>query len=171
MVPFIELANGKTYVASEGADLIEPAADGKSLKITWHHWACIESSMGERHKPGVTSVVEFKTEGNKLTRKETLIADHDLLIKKWKVAFPLTGNHVKSENQNTTHLVTGPEGTLAITVKNNWKADSSFLATGDSRLGKGPLRHIPLHLVYEAVNIFLKEGEPQIWETTIELLP
>ncbi len=92
LVPFLELEDGKTYATSEGADEIFPASDGKSLKIIWRKWAQIGSKSGETFANGLTSEVEFKIENNKLIRRETLTADKDLTIKKWRVAVPMTGD-------------------------------------------------------------------------------
>jgi hypothetical protein len=171
MVPFLELADGKTYAASEGSDLIEPAADGKSLKITWHKWAQIGTKTGERFDTGITSVVEFKWDGGKITRRETLTADKDISIRHWKIAIPSTANEEHTENKGgiRTHIFTGREGTLAVTVSSDWKNYYRIFATGDSRLGKGVLGAIPLHLIYEASDLELKKGEPQSWEIILEL--
>src|SRR5258706_4055745 len=35
MVPFLELADGRVIVATDGADEIEPGADGRSLRVVW----------------------------------------------------------------------------------------------------------------------------------------
>lgn len=171
MVPFLTLADGKTYVASEGAHHIEPTADGRSLKAFWHKWGQIGSQMGERFDPGLRSVVEFRWEGNKLIRSETVTAEKDILVKAWKVAFPMTGTNSHSTNNNgvITYIFTGREGTLSISVKSDWKTQTRIFATGDTRLGKGVLGHIPLHLVYEASDISLKKGESQSWEVVLEL--
>ena len=39
LVPYLELAEGTTVVATDGADQIEPSADGRSLRAVWRRWA------------------------------------------------------------------------------------------------------------------------------------
>ncbi len=171
-VPFLELADGKTYATSEGATEIIPAADGKSLKIIWKKWARIGSKSGETFANNLTSEVEFRIENNKLIRRETLTAEQDTAIKKWRVAVPMTGDQTRFEmkNDGRTDYFSGREGTLAVTVKSDWKMNPSVLATGDSRLGKGVLGAIPLHLIYEANDLQMKKGQKLIWEMSLELL-
>ena len=120
----------------------------------------------------MTSEVEFKIENNKLTRRETLTADKDLIIKKWCVAVPTTADKTWSETTNNqrTDYFSGREGKLAVTAKSDWKMTQSIFATGDSRLGKGVLGAIPLHLIFEAENLQFKKGQKKIWEMTLELI-
>jgi hypothetical protein len=171
-VPFLEMADGKTYATSEGADSIEPSSDGKSLKIIWRKWARAGSKSGETFANGLASEVEFRIETNKLIRRETLTADKDLTIKKWRVAVPTTADKARSETKNNQRVdfFSGREGTLAVTIKTGWKTTSEILATGDSRLGKGVLGAIPLHLIYEATDLQLKKGEKTTWEIALELI-
>jgi hypothetical protein len=171
MVPFLELSDGKTYAASEGSDMIEPGADAKSLKVTWHKWAQIGTKTGERFTNGLSTTVEFRLEGTKLIRHETLTADQDVTIKHWKVAIPVTADREHTENKDgvRTNIFDGREGTLAVTVISDWKNYYRLWATGDSKLGKGVLGAIPLHLIYEANDIELKKGQQMSWEVTLEL--
>ena len=172
LVPFLELADGVTYAASEGADEIIPSADGKSLKIIWRKWAKIGSKSGETFANGLTSEVEIRLENNKLIRRETLTADKDLTIKKWRVAIPLTGDrtHFEMLNNQPVDYFTGREGTLAVSVKSDWKTNREIFAAGDSRLGKGVLGAIPLHLVYETNDLQIKKGQKMSWEISLELV-
>jgi len=170
-VPFLKLEDGKTYATSEGASEIFPANDGKSLKVIWRKWGQIGSKSGEVFANGLTSEVEFKIENNKLIRRETLTAEKDITIKNWRVAVPSTGEKTWFEikNNQRTDYFSGSEGTLGVTVKSDWKTNQSILATGDSRLGKGVLGAIPLHLIFESNNISIKKGQKMIWEITLEL--
>jgi len=172
LVPFLEMADGKTYAASEGADEIIPANDGKSLKIIWRKWARVGSKSGETFAAGITSEVEFRIENNKLIRRETLTADKDLTVKKWRVAIPTTADksHFEIKNGQRVDFLSGREGTLAVTVKTDWKANPEIFAAGDSRLGKGVLGAIPLHLIYEANNLEFKKGRKSTWEISLELI-
>ncbi len=172
LVPFLELEDGVTYAASEGADEIIPSADGKSLKIIWRKWAKIGSKSGETFVNGLTSEVEFRLENNKLIRRETLTAEKDLTIKNWRVAVPTTADRERFEmnGDSRTDFFTEREDTLAVTVKSDWKTSAEIFATGDSRLGKGVLGAIPIHLIYESTDLQLKKGQKMNWEISLELM-
>jgi hypothetical protein len=49
-------------------------------------------------------------------------------------------------------------------------AKVSIDATGDSKLGKGVLGPIPIHLIARDKNIELAKGKQLKWELTLELL-
>ena len=172
LVPFLELEDGVTYATSEGADEIFPAADSKSLKIIWRKWGKVGGKSGETFANGLTSEVEFRLENNKLIRRETLTADKDLTVKKWRAAIPLTGDktHLEIKNNQLVDYFSGREGTLAVSVKSDWKTNREIFAAGDSRLGKGVLGAIPLHLIYEANNLQIKKGQKMSWEISLELV-
>jgi len=172
LVPFLELADGKTYATSEGADEIIPAPDGKSIKIIWRKWAQIGSKSGETFANGLMSEVEFKIENNKLIRRETLMSDKDLTIKNWRVAVPTTADktHFETVNNQRVDYLNGREGTLAVSVKSDWKLSQNILAAGDGRLGKGVLGAIPLHLVLESNDLQLKKNQKTSWEIVLELM-
>ena len=172
LVPFLELEDGKTYATSEGADLIEPASDGQSLRVTWKKWARIGSKSGETFENGITSEVNWRIEGNKLIREETLTSDRDLTIKNWRVAVPTTADKTRVEmNVNSrADIFEGREGTLKVTARSDWQYKTSLVTTGDSRLGKGVLGAIPLHLIFESANVQLKKGQKAFWEISLELI-
>jgi hypothetical protein len=172
LVPFLTLEDGKTYAASDGADLIEPSADGQSLRVVWKKWAQIGSKSGERFETGITSEVNWRIEGNKLIRRETLTAGQDLTVKNWRVALPVTADKSRAENNTNkqTDIFEGREGTLKVTANADWKYETSLLATADSRLGKGVLGAIPLHLIFESADLQLKKGQSRIWEISLELI-
>ncbi len=172
LVPFLTLENGKIYATSEGADRIEPAADGQSLRVTWRKWARIGSKSGETFDNGITSEVRWQIEGNRLMRTETLTADRDLTIKNWRVSVPTTADKSRVEtNGNTrTDIFEGREGTLKVSAKADWQYKTTLLTTGDSRLGKGVLGAIPLHLIFEAADLQLKKGQKTVWEIGLELI-
>ncbi len=172
MTPFLELEDGKTYATSEGADLIEPGKDAQSLRAVWKKWAKIGTKSGERFETGITSEVSWRIEGNKLIRVETLIADKDLIIKKWRVAVPTTADKSRIEmiGNKRTDVFEGREGTMKVSSTADWKYDISLFATGDSKLSKGVLGAIPLHLIYSAENLQLKKGKKITWQLSLEIL-
>ena len=173
LVPFLTLEDGKTYATSEGADLIEPASDGQSLRVMWKKWARIGSKSGETFENGIMSEVRWRIEGNKLIRTEALTADRDLTIKNWRFTVPTTADRTRfeiSEGGARTDIFEGREGILKTAAKADWQYRSSLLTTGDTRLGKGVLGAIPLHLVLEATDVALKKGQKQVWEISLELI-
>jgi hypothetical protein len=170
-VPFFELADGKTYAASEGASLIEPAKDGKSLRVIWNKFAQTGTKPGERFDIELTSEVVWKIVGNRLIRQETLTADKDLTLKNWRFALPTTAdkNRVEFVQNKRFDVFTGDEGTLKIIVKADWKYNIGILATGNSRLGKGVIRAIPLHQIVNADLIQLKSRQAKSWQIELEV--
>lgn len=172
LVPFLGLADGKTYTAGDGADEIVPGVDGRSLKTVSRKWARIGTRSGEKFETGITSTVEFRIEGSKLIRRETLMADRDLTIAKWKVAVPATGDSSRFEIRDGQERIvfSGREGVLSVSAKSDWGLTPGIVATGDSRLGKGVLGAIPLHLVFESTDVQLKKGQASSWEISLELL-
>lgn len=167
-IPFLTLANGKTYSASDGADLITPAADARSLKTLNTKWAMIGSPSGQRFENGLKSEVEWKFAGKRLTRTEKLTALADTKIDKWKFAFPTTGTTLNETGGS--YFINGPEGKIKVTIKPFANTTFSVLATGDSRLSKGTLLPIPLHIVAENGSFELKKDSSLSWEFSIEFL-
>jgi hypothetical protein len=172
LVPFLTLGDGKTYSASDGSDEIVPGADGRSLKTTNRRWAQIGSKSGERFENGLKSEVEWRLEGSKLIRSETVTAVGDVNIREWRFALPSTASSaVESDIAGERgYLLQGREGSLKASFKTFEDVRFSVTATGDSRLSKGVLGAIPLHVIAEAQNIILKKNEKLSWELSLELL-
>jgi hypothetical protein len=169
LIPFLTLADGKTYSASDGSDEVIPGADGKSLRTINRKWARIGSKSGERFENGLTSDVAWRLDGNRLTRTETITANSDVEISAWKFAMPSTGSEITESGQNI-YVLAGREGTLKAVFKPFAATSFSTLATGDGRLSKGVLGAIPVHIVATATNIKLKKGEKLSWDLSLELL-
>ncbi|HUR97066.1 MAG TPA: hypothetical protein VMZ26_03245 [Pyrinomonadaceae bacterium] len=171
LVPFIELEDGKTYAASEGSSGIEPSADGRSLTVTWNKWGQVGSKMGERFDLGITSKVTWQIGQDKLERTETLVANKDLRIKRWWVAVPSTADRstISTAGNTRTDVLQGPEGTLKVTATAGWKFETSIEAAGDSKLSKGVLRAIPLHLIYSTKDLVLTKAKKSTWRLTLEV--
>lgn len=167
MTPFLTLADGKTYSASEGADEISPGADGRSLKTLNKKWAQMGSKSGERFANGLTSVVEWRLETGRLVRKETITAVADTEIRKWEFVLPSTASSVNEANNS--FVLKGREGNLKATFEPFKGTAFSILASGDSKLSKGVLGAIPIHIVAKAEGITLKKGESISWSLSLEL--
>lgn len=171
LVPFIELEDGKTYVASEGSSSIARSKDGQSLSVIWQKWGRIGSKSGERFEIGITSEVRWRIVGDKLERFESLTANKDLKIKRWWVAVPTTADRsrVEMNGKKRTDVLQGREGTLKVTATAQWPFATSLLATGDSKLGKGVLGAIPLHLIYSTDNLQLTKTKKVSWQLDLEV--
>src|ERR1044071_306294 len=91
LVPFVELADGRVVTAADGADEVEPSADGKRLRVVWRRWALVGGKSGQVVDPGITSEVVLAHERTTLTREETLKSSADVTIKRWGVAVPTAG--------------------------------------------------------------------------------
>ena len=172
LVPFLTLGDGKVYAAADGSDEVVPGADGKLLKTVNTRWARIGSKSGERFENGLKSEVNWRIEGHKLIRTETVTSIFDTTIREWRVAFPSTASTAVESGTGLTrtYKLDGREGTLLATFKMFDGVTFSMLATGDSRLGKGVLGAMPLHILANASNITLKKGDKISWELSLELL-
>ncbi|MBK8302292.1 MAG: hypothetical protein WBC19_14620 [Pyrinomonadaceae bacterium] len=172
LVPFIELEDGKTYVASEGSSSIERSKDGQSLRVIWRKWGRIGSKSGERFDIGITSEVRWRIVGDKLERVESLTTNNNLKIKRWWVAVPTTADRSRVEinGKKRTDIFDGREGTLKVTATADWAFATSLYATGDSKLSKGVLGAIPLHLIYSTDNLLLTKNKPVTWQLDLEVL-
>jgi hypothetical protein len=171
LVPFIELEDGKTYVASEGSSLIEPSPDGRSLKVVWKKWGRVGSRSGERFDIGITSEVNWSLSSAGLVRTEALTADKDVHLKRWWIAIPTSADHMQTTTSGgqRTDVFKGREGTLKVTGTADWPMAVSLEATGDSKLSKGVLGAIPLHLIYSADNVVLSKDKPSAWRLTLQV--
>jgi hypothetical protein len=165
-VPFVTLADGKQYAAADGADEIVPGADGRSLKIVNRKWAQIGSKSGERFDIGLDSQVEFRINGGSLIRTETLTARNPTEISLWKFVFPSTGESL-AQTSTSAYEISGREGITRLALKTDRGFNVRAFAVGDSKLSKGVLGAIPLHLVVERENIKLEAGQKLFWEISV----
>lgn len=171
LVPFIELADGRVLVAGDGADEIEPAADGKSLRAVWHRWAVIGSKAGQLTDPHITSGVVWRLDGTTITREETLKSSETIALQRWWVTVPLTASRseVQFSHEQRWDRFESNEGVLSVAATAAWPLKVSLLATGESASGRGARGAIPLHLVYESRDLKLTQGKPTRWRITIKL--
>ena len=166
-VPFVTMTDGKTYAASDGADRIEASSDGLTLRIVNNKWAQIGTKSGERFENGLVSDVEWRLVGNRLVRTEKLTATSDVQIKSWKFALPSTASAV--QDSGTVYSFEGREGKMRAEFEPFGGTEFSVMATGDTRLGKGVLGAIPIHLLANAKDINLKRGQSLTWKVALEL--
>lgn len=172
MVPYLELADGRVIIASDGADEINPSSDGLSLRVVWRRWALAGSKPGSLVDPHITSEVTFSISGATLVREESLTASEPLTIRRWRFAVPTTAARIarqSNENRKWTKLES-PEGILEVeSPAADWPITDSVIATGDSPLGRGPRLGVPLHLVYESRDIRLEARHPVRWRFALRV--
>ncbi len=97
LVPYIELADGRVVVTTDGADSVEAGADGQTLRIRWTRWAVVGGSPGKPVDVGLTSEVTWRIVNQSLVREETLTATKPLTIRRWRLAVPTTYANVSTE--------------------------------------------------------------------------
>lgn len=172
LTPFWTLADGSVYSASDGADEIRPAADAMSVATTNSKWAKIGSPTSTIFANGLRSEVEWRVEGRKLIRRESVTAMTDVSIKGWKVAIPSTANSVERRSAAGVESfdLAGSKWTLRAGIKPMADTRIRIDAAGNGPLSKGVLGAIPLHIVAERGAFLLKKGESVPWELTLELL-
>ena len=172
MTPYVELADGRTVVATDGADLIEPSADGKSLRVRWTKWGVLGRPSGKVEDVGLTSEVVWRIEKATLTREETLSSKNRISIRRWRLAVPTSHDKVETETVKGMRLdrFNSGKGTLDVRMSNvNFPLKASITATGNSAIGRGVHGAIPLHLVFEAQDLNVDVGGALIYK--LELTP
>ncbi|HEV8428450.1 MAG TPA: hypothetical protein VGQ41_11175 [Pyrinomonadaceae bacterium] len=163
MTPQVELADGRVVVAADGADVIEPATDGRSLRVRWTKWAVVGKPSGKLEDAGLTSEVVWRIENGTLTREETLSSKQPVNIRRWRLAVPTSHDKVETENIRGVRVdrFSSTKGSLEVRLLDaTFPVNASISATGDSPLGRGVHGAIPLHLVFGAENVVVKAGNP-----------
>ncbi|HTG93982.1 MAG TPA: hypothetical protein VL866_15420, partial [Pyrinomonadaceae bacterium] len=147
LVPNIELADGRIVVTTDGADSIEAAADGQSLRIRWNRWAVVGGRPGKPIDVGLTSEVTWRIVNGTLVREETLTTDKPLTIRSWRLAVPSTYANVSTEQDVRGKRVDrffSQRGALEVQLTGeSFPIKRSVMATGDSALGRGVHGAIP----------------------------
>lgn len=170
LVAFLELEDGRTIAATDGADEIEPSADESSVTAVWKRWVLPGAKAGETIDPGVTSEVKWSVEGNRLTRIETLTASEPLKIRRLWMAVPSRENHLETSEINGVRIdrLTSEASELDVQVEHSdWPVQISAYAPGNDPLGRGDRGPLPLHLLLESKDISLRPGAPKTWEITL----
>jgi hypothetical protein len=161
LVPYLELADGTTIVATDGADEIHPSADGRELRAVWRRWAQLGTRSGTLVDPGLVSDVRWTVRDGALTRAETLTATAPIMIRSWRLVVPTTAS---------TYAMTDDGVALAamrVSISTPWKSDTQVRATGNDAIGRGARGHVPLHVMYEAHDLSVTPGRPVTWQVTI----
>jgi len=170
LVPFLELDNGKTIAAADGADEIKPAADGKSVRVVCRRWVVPGGKAGDLVDAGLISEVTWTVHGNSLWRVESLTSSQPLNVHRLWLAIPSRYNHIETsylEGARVDRLVS-EEKTLAVQVKNSdILLEISTYATGNDPLGRGDRGPLPLHLILQSKSFSLTPAVPKRWELSL----
>jgi hypothetical protein len=172
LVPYLELEDGRVIVASDGADEISPSPDGRSLTVTWKHWAIAGGKVATFIDPGLTATVHWTLEGNRLRRTETLTPEKVVHVRRWWMAVPTSADAATIRTVAGTRLdrFQSREATLEFQVlHSDWPIEIQLRAMGDSALGRGTRGPIPLLLVLTSHAITLNPANPLKWECEITL--
>lgn len=156
LTPFIELEDGRTIIATDGADVIEPSGDGQSLRVRWNRWALRGGQPGEFLDVGLTSEVTWHIQKNELTREEIITAKQPVNIRRWWLTVPSTYANVQTEFDRNTRGDRFSSGNSSLAVKmieTSFPMTVEIFATGDSPLGRGVRGAIPLHLVFNSKDL------------------
>ncbi len=156
LTPFIELEDGRTIIATDGADSIEPSADGQSLRVRWNRWALRGGQPGELLNVGLTSEVNWSIQKGGLIREELITAKQPVNIRRWWLTVPSSYPNVQTEFEHNTRVdrFSSGKGSLEVRmVETSFPMTVEIFATGDSPLGRGVLGAIPLHLVFNSKNL------------------
>ena len=165
LVPYLELEDGRTIVAGDGADEIHPSSDGRELRAVWRRWAVLGAKSGQLVDPGLTSEVRWTLADRTLTRVETLTARAPMTIRTWRVNVPTTAT--SATMQQGGMRTAGSGASVNIVVDAPWKIESTTRATGNEPSGRGARGYIPLHLAYEGRDLRLTPGQPISWRLTL----
>ncbi|HEY6190555.1 MAG TPA: hypothetical protein VIW80_23085 [Pyrinomonadaceae bacterium] len=170
LVPFIELADGRVLVATDGADEIEPETDGRALRVVWRRWALVGGKAGQLVDPHLKSEVVWRVDGATLVREETLESSEAVTLRRWWVAVPTTATQTEARFAQGQRLdrFESDEGVLEVAATASWPLKVSLRTTLDGALGRGARGPLPLHLVYETRDLRLSPKQPARWRITLK---
>jgi hypothetical protein len=175
LVPHLELADGRVIYAGDCADKIDPAADGKSLRVVWQRWAVVDATAGTFVISGLTSEVTWTLEGtDTLVRSDTITASQPITIRHFSVILPSTADRVETKIENGVRIdrFASPQGVLEASVTgSNFPLKPSLQSTGDSALGRGAFQPIPLVLSLQADDLVLPAGGTLSWTLRCKVVP
>jgi hypothetical protein len=178
LAPYLALADGRVIVAGDGADAIEPSADGRSLRVTWKRWALVRTEAttdspttragqaGQLVEPGLTAVVTWTLTEDAVVRREAIAATVPVAIRRFSVMFTSTGDRVTTSVREGRRVdrFESPDGPIEAEVMDcNIPLVTSLRATGNSPLGRGARGAIPLVLHWQASDVSLQPGTSLTW--------
>jgi hypothetical protein len=175
LVPFIELADGRVLVATDGADEIVPSADGKVLRARWSRWAVVGTKSGELADVGLTSEVIWRIEKGTVSREEILSSKRPVTIRSWKIVVPSRYGNVETEGTSDGGRLdrfSSEAGMLTAKLSGaTFPVRTSYVESGNGPLGRGVQGSIPLHLVFEAGDLTVENGKPLKYRLSLTVTP
>jgi hypothetical protein len=172
LVPFVELSDGRVVVAADGADEIDFARDGKSLRARWNRWVILGEKPGNWTDVGLTSEVVWRISNGTINREETLSSVQPVNIKRWQLVVPSSYGNVETEivGGKRVDCFSSPSGMLTAQLTNsNFPVSVSIVAAGNSAVGRGVHGPIPLHLRFEAKNLTVQNGKPLSYNLSLRV--
>jgi hypothetical protein len=169
LTTFLDLADGRTLVAGDGADAIDPDPSGLAVTARWTRWAVVGARSGTREAPGLTSVVSWRLDGDRLVRTETLSADRAVTLRRVRIAVPFTGAGV--HDAQGTFVARGREGTLRVSARFEGAPVAASIRRTDGAEGRGARLGIPVHVVYDAANVTIAPDRPFRSEIVLAIPP
>jgi hypothetical protein len=167
LVLFLELEDGTTIAAADGADEIHPSSDGKSVTATWKSWVVAGAKAGETVDPGLTTEVTWSLTDNGLRRSESITSSKPVTLRSLWMAIPTRADRLKTSIADVrSDSLIAKEGTLEVRVfHSDWPVKISAFATGDDPLGRSDRGPIPLHLILEtSQNLSFAPAARRKWE-------
>jgi hypothetical protein len=168
-VPFLELEDGRTIAAADGADEIHPSADGLSVTAIWNRWVVPGAKAGETVEPGFQTEVTWSLAGGKnLFRTEVITASRAVTIRRLWMAVPTKADHIETyltDGRRADQLTSAHVTLEARVLSSDWPLQISVFATGDEPLGRGDRGPIPLNLILETTHeVTLQPNSTKKWE-------
>ena len=172
LTPQIELADGRVIVATDGADSIEPGADGRSLRVRWNKWAVVGTGAGKLQDVGLATEVVWRIDGGVLAREETLSSKAPVGIRRWWLAVPSSYDRVETQNAGDVRVdrFSSKSGTLEVRLSGaTFPVTTSIRASGDGPLGRGVHGAVPLHLIFESHDLEVTAEKPLKFKVTLSV--
>src|SRR5262249_25359248 len=122
----------------------------------WTKWAGVGSPAGKLQDVGLESEVVWRIENGAVIREETLSSKQPVSIRRWRLVVPTSCEQAETEIVKGVRVdrFSSAKGALEVRMTDaDFPVKTSIVATGNSALGRGVHGAIPLHLVFEAVNV------------------
>ncbi len=197
LTPYLELEDGRTIAACDGADKIQPMflePDPGNRKhegvlgvtADWKRWSVVnlekaddDLPFGQPEKlvePGLSTEVRWSIlSPENLARSETIAASEPVTIRRLRLAFPTAANRytTRLEEGRQVYRFTGREGVLEFSADMHNVPFTETIQTNssDSAQGKGTRGPIPLTLMLEATNVVISPAKPLNLDITLQLEP
>jgi hypothetical protein len=184
LVPYIELADGRVIVASDGADEIYPSQDGGSLRVVWKRWALVRKKSGEDAPslhpgeaerlitPGLRTEVVWSIQGDSLIREERITASRLTTIRRFCALFPSTASRhsTRLEGGRRIDRFRGSDAELEVAAASPDMRLAASVEAAGSGLDKGTRGPIPLILRLHAADLAVQPGHPLRWTVRLRML-